>query len=268
MNKMAKSWALVTGGSSGIGLELAKLLAQEGQNIVLVARDQQKLIHAQKTLIALGAEVQAISMDLSEVGAADRLQSKVEALGISIHTLINNAGFGVYDKFLNTEPAKIQGMIMLSVVSFTELAHRFIPAMIQQGSGRVLNVASTSAFQAGPGAAVYSATNAYELHFSEALAKELEGTGVAVTCLCPGPTATEFQQRTGIGKPGWPHPDAATVARSAHTALRRGKSLVIPGWHNVLGTILVRLLPRRVVTWIRWQYREHSGVTKKAWRSV
>lgn len=254
---MKKNYTLITGGSSGIGLEFARLFASKGHDLILVARNVEKLNKVKEALGTFDVDIVTISQDLSQPGAAQNLYATIEKQDLLVDQLINNAGFGAYDNFLETEPEVTEAMAMLGVVAFTQVARLFAPAMVKRGRGKILNVASTAAFQAGPGAAVYYATNAYELHFSEAIAAELTPHGVTVTCLCPGPTATEFQQKAGIAASPL-QLSAERVALEGYQGLMTGKTLVIPGVHNQLGTVLVRLLPRRLVTTILQQVRDKS----------
>lgn len=184
---------LITGGSGGIGLEMARLLAARGHRLVLVSRDAGRLRAAADELHrAHGTEVHVHAIDLSEPGAAQRLFEHTQSQGLHIDALVNNAGFGVLDEHVAIDAAQLQRMLQLGVVAVAELCHRYGGAMKLRRAGRILNVASTAAFQPTPYFAAYGAAKAFVLNFSEALAKEMEDHGVSVGCLAPGPTDTAF----------------------------------------------------------------------------
>ena len=264
---MAVETVLITGASTGIGAELAPLFAQDGFRLVLVARDQEKLAQlAARLETQWRASVRVIRKDLAVAGAADELIA--ELAGETVDVLVNNAGVALYGPFTKTDLATELRMVQLNVVALTELTKWCLPSMLARRRGRILNVASTAGFQPGPLMAVYYATKAYVLSFSEAIAAELEGTGVTVTALCPGPTQTEFQRRAGTGRLrvyGLGIMDAAVVARAGYEGLRRGKRIVIPGLGNRLAVWLVRVTPRRLVTVIvkLLQERRDGGVTSR-----
>jgi short-subunit dehydrogenase len=245
------AYALITGASGGIGYELAKLFAQDKINLVLVARSREKLD-------AFASELQQKHSITAKVFAADLTQSsasvelfeftKRESIGIDY--LVNNAGFGIRRAFSETETEQILEMIDLNVTSLTHLTRLYLPQMLNQKSGKILNVASTAAFQPGPWMAVYYATKAYVLSFSEALSNELNKTGVTVTALCPGPTPTGFQQRAGaqnmqlMKSKILPALDAETVAKRGYEGMMRGKRVVIPGFMNRILALGARVGPR------------------------
>lgn len=256
--------ALVTGASSGIGRELAKLLAADRHDLVLVARSAGTLEELGGELSsAHGVTVRALAYDLSDREAPGNLFREIEREGLSIDVLVNNAGFGVYGPFSRTDLGEELRMIQVNVSAVTELAKRSLRAMLQRRRGAILNVASTAAFQPGPLMAVYYATKAYVLSFSEALADELQGSGVTVTALCPGPTRTRFQEKAGLEKTRlFTSPlvfDAASVARAGYVGMRKGKRVVIPGWGNKVLVQAVRLTPRRMVTAIARRIQESRG---------
>jgi uncharacterized protein len=245
--------ALITGASSGIGYELTQLFARDGYNLVLVARSGQKLIELanhlkEKFLIS----IKIIEKDLSKSSAPDEVFNELQQENIPIHILVNNAGFGAYGPFsevaLNTELE----MMQLNMVTPTHLTKLFLDEMIQRRDGKILNIASTAAFQPGPLMAVYYASKAYILSFSEALANELQGSKVSVTVLCPGPTASNFQQRADLGKSkllkNQALMDSKTVAELGYQGLADGKALVISGFKNQLLAFVVRFFPRQVIT--------------------
>ena len=238
--------ALITGASGGIGLELARVFAREGYSLVLVARNQKRLEEIAQELRPAGA--QAIAMDLSLPGAAEEIHGKVPRVDV----LVNNAGFGVFGKFVEKGLAEELNMMQLNMTALVTLTRLYLPAMISAGNGKIMNVASTAAFQPGPLMAIYFATKAFVLSFSEAIANELAGTGVIVSALCPGPTASDFQERakmqnSGLMK-GRKMMDARTVAEAGYRGLMAGKTVVIPGLGNKLLTQSLRLSPRSVVT--------------------
>jgi short-subunit dehydrogenase len=242
--------ALVTGASSGIGLELAKLLAADSHDLVLVARREAELeALALKLEQEFGTRSRVVVTDLSQPGAATVLARLLSDAGIELEILINNAGFGVHGSFATTDLQAELHMIQVNIVALTELSKHVIPGMVARGRGRVMNVASTAAFQPGPLMAVYYASKAYVLSFSEALAVELEGTGVTVTALCPGPTESGFQAAAGIGKSklSGALPSSAEVAACGMRALERGTTVAIAGRRNWWLVQSVRLLPRKFV---------------------
>ena len=255
MAKLSKALktALVTGASSGIGLELARLLAEEKRDLVLVARRAEKLERLARELSATHrVSARVIAKDLSNRTASREIAEELEREGIAVDVLVNNAGLGIYGRFWETDVERQLEVIQVNLVALTELTGRLLPGMIARGRGRILNLASTAAFQPGPYMAVYYATKAFVLSFSEALAEEASGTGVTVTALCPGPTITEFQQAAGIEDTrlfrGPLVMDARTVARIGWSAAKRGKRVVIPGLGNKLLKETVRFSPRRLVT--------------------
>lgn len=244
--------ALITGASSGIGLELAKLFARDKIDLVLVARSKESLERIAKDFAdAHGIQAHVIISDLSQPSAPFELIEEVQRRGMRVDFLINNAGFGIYDKFLNTELSRELEMIQLHVATTTALTKLFAEQMAKSGGGRIMNVASTAAFQPGPWMSVYYATKAYMLSYSEAANEALRDSGVTVTCLCPGPTPTNFQVRAKNRKQGLLRhvkTSAEYVARVGYTAMNAGKPLCVPGVLNRLGVFAVRFLPRRLVT--------------------
>ena len=244
--------ALITGATSGIGYALAVCFAREGHDLVLVARHHAALRRVADELVTRSSRssVDVIAKDLSIPSAAAEVVAHLRQRGLSIDVLVNNAGFGVHGPFVSTDWRLEQGMLSLNMVSLTELTKLLLPGMLQRHDGKILNVASTAAFQPGPMMALYYATKAYVLSLSEALSDELRGSGVTVTALCPGPTRSAFQQRAGIEQTRLMHAglmDADTVARAGFRALMRGQRLVIPGIANRLVATAVRWLPRGVV---------------------
>jgi uncharacterized protein len=243
--------ALVTGASGGIGLELARKLAEEGYDLVLVARSADKLeALAAELRDGHGCSVTVIASDLSRSEAPEEIVRSVAEAGITVDVLVNNAGFANYGLFHENNRQSELDMIQLNVTALTHLTHLLLPGMVERGSGRVMNVASTAAFQPGPLMAGYFATKAFVLHFSEAIATELAGTGVTVTALCPGPTSSGFQERAGMEDSKllkYGTMSSRAVAEYGYRALMRGKRVAIPGFSNRFGTLVTRLLPRKTV---------------------
>lgn len=241
---------LITGGSGGIGYELAKVFARNHYDVVLVARNGAKLKEAVSGLEReCGATVSSIVLDLSDAAAPRSLFDELRRKGVEVDILVNNAGYGKYGYLSDVSLEESLGQILLNVAALTALTTLFIGPMLERHAGKIMNVASTAGFQPGPGMAVYYAAKAYVILFSEALAHEVKDKGVTVTCLCPGVTATGFQERARMkGLSSLPAMDAAVVARAGYRAMLSGKKLVIPGFFNGLVARLVPLIPRRLVT--------------------
>ncbi len=243
--------ALITGASNGIGYELSKLFAADGYHLVLVARSAQKMEElAQELRSQHKISVTVLAKDLSVAGAANEIFEAVTAQKIQIDVLVNNAGFGIREQFDKTSPEDVQQMLQLNVVSLTTLTHLFLPGMKQRGAGRILNVGSTGSFSPVANMAVYGATKAYALSFSEALAEELRGTGVSVTALCPGVTVTGFQARAGVGETQMHRISQMTardVAHIGYQAMQRGEAVVVSGLINWLMIESIRFTPRALV---------------------
>jgi hypothetical protein len=240
--------ALVTGASSGIGLELARVAAARGHDVVLVARGRDALRALAEELARVhDARAHVVPVDLSKPEGPDAVVAAAADLGLEIDVLVNNAGFGLYGDFLDTDLGVERDMIAVNVAAPTILAKQLAGQMARRGRGRILNVASTAAFQPGPRMAVYYATKAYVLSFSLALSIELEGTGVTVTCLAPGPVRTPFRERARVSRSrlfsGERGGEPADVARAGWTALERGRRLAIPGVWNRLGSVAARVVP-------------------------
>jgi short-subunit dehydrogenase len=238
---------LVTGASGGIGLELARVFAGHGYNLVLTARRAAKLNEAAKELRELGITVDVVPADLARAEAPGEIFRALQERGIKINVLVNNAGFATYGLFAETELQDELDLITVNISALTQLTKLFLPSLIEQRDGYVMNVASTAAFQPGPFMAVYYASKAYVLSFSEALANELEGTGVGVTALCPGLTESGFQERAKMHSSRLakgPLMDARTVAEAGYAAMVKGETIVIPGRPARMFARLVRFLPR------------------------
>jgi short-subunit dehydrogenase len=249
---MKNERVLITGASSGIGWELAKLFARDGYDLIVVARNAEKLNQLKRELeTAHGVNVAVVVKDLTRQDHVTALYEELRENGLRVDMLVNNAGYGLYGKFIETDLQDELNMIELNVATLTHLTKLFLPDMVKRNKGRIMNVASTAAFQPGPLMAVYYATKAYVLSFTEALENELKGTNVTVTALCPGATATGFESRANLQqsklfKRGVM--DVQTVARIGYDAFLNGKTIVIPGWKNRLLANSVRFLPRKLVT--------------------
>ncbi|MBO9713964.1 SDR family oxidoreductase [Sphingomonas sp.] len=245
---MSKGTALVTGASAGLGTGFARALAAGGHDLILTARRLDRLD-------ALAAElrekhdirVETIAGDLADPAAPAALVAEVATRGLAVNTLINNAGFGLSGAFATQDRAQLLAMVQVNCQALVELSHALLPGMLQMRSGSILNVASTAAFQAGPGMAIYYASKAFVLSFSEALHEEVRSQGVHVTALCPGPTATEFFDAAGTSESfalrrlaG----DADKVVQAGLAALAANRAVKIPGAANAFGAFSTRLTPR------------------------
>ena len=239
--------ALITGASAGLGVDFARQLSAKGYSLVLVARRLDRLEALAKEL----GNARAVSCDLAQPGATATLMADLAAHGEQVDFLVNNAGFGLAGRFADLDGAQQRQMIDLNCGALTELAHAVLPGMIVAKAGAILNVASTAAFQPGPGMAVYFATKAYVLSFSEALHEEVRRDGVTVTALCPGPTATEFGEVAGfVGNSAFARLSMAArpVVRSGLDGIDSGRAVVVPGLINRAGAQGHRFLPR---SWLR-----------------
>ncbi|WNB91477.1 SDR family oxidoreductase [Bacillus sp. NEB1478] len=248
---MNNKTVLITGASSGIGLEFAKLFAKDHYHIVLNARNEAVLQEIADELRAKhGIQATVLAKDLSLPNSAEELTAELMAKNIQIDVLINNAGFAAYGSFEETSWKEEKDMLQVNIMALTTLTKQLLPAMIKRNSGKILNVASTAAFQPGPLMAVYYATKAYVLSFSEAISYELRNTNVTVTALCPGATSTNFEKRASLeqsrlfqsGAMG-----ANEVALTGYKALMNEKHISIPGFKNKALAQLVRFLPRKAV---------------------
>lgn len=250
------STVLITGASGGIGYELAKLFARDHHNLVLVARSADKLAEVAGELEGLGITVRTISLDLAQPPSAKFLFDQLQREVVTVDILINNAGFGGFGEFAQMPEEEILGQINLNITALTELTRLFLPPMLARRSGRIMNVASTAGFQPGPFLAVYYATKAYVISFTEAIANEVQGSGVSVTCFCPGATHTGFARRAGTEKSRLFELGAmraGKVALDGYRAVMNGRGLVISGAHNWLVAESTRFAPRKIVTAIsRW----------------
>lgn len=245
---MQPSTVLITGASSGIGLELAHVFAEHGDNLVLVARDEERLEKLARTLSRqYGLRVEAIAMDLTSPGAVQRLIGIIKSEHLEVNTLVNNAGFGLYGQAIKTDWATEQNMITLNIEVVTQLSKYYGRQMAERGRGEILNLASTASFFPGVHMSVYYATKAYVLSYTLALAEELARHGVVVTALCPGPTQSGFAQRSHAGKTRLFGKTmlARRVAQLGYRGLKRGRRVVVTGGRNKFAVGMSRMLPRR-----------------------
>ncbi len=247
--------ALITGASAGLGVDFARQLSARGRRLVLVARRRDRL----DALAAELGNARAVGLDLSKPGAAAKLVADIAGSGEHVELLVNNAGFGLTGRFAELDGERQRAMIDLNCGTLVELAHAVLPGMIERGTGAILNVASTAAFQPGPGMAVYFATKAFVLSFSEALHEEVRPQGITVTALCPGPTATEFGEVAGFAPSS---PSSRLAARSGPVVeaglrgLETGRAIIIPGLVNKATAQASRFFPRAMV-------RRAVGMLKK-----
>ena len=246
------SYALVTGASSGMGYEYAKLFAKDGKNIVVLARSRDRLEGLKRDLEKQhGTKVMVLVKDLADPKAPQEVFSELEKEGINIDVLVNNAGFDVYGKFQDTDWKKEAEMIQVNIIALTQLTKLFVKKMLEKKSGKILNISSMGGIMPCPWSSVYSGTKHYVLGFSNAIAHELKGSGVSVTSFCPGNTKTLFWERGGAqdakgNKRGTLAMDAATAASHGYKALAKGKTTAAAGLTNSLGMFGLRFLPRNM----------------------
>jgi len=241
-----KKVALVTGASAGLGVEFARQLSKRGHRLVLVARRKERLEKLAKEL----GNARAVAIDLSKANAAAKLIVDLEEKGEVVDLLVNNAGFGLIGRFAELDAKRLRQMIDLNVGVLTDLCRAVAPGMIERKSGGIINVASTAAFQPGPKMAVYFATKAFVLSFTEALHEELRPNGIKVSCLCPGPTHTEFGEVAGFGGNGMFDHVAmgpVEVVEKGLAGLDKNRAVVVPGWMNKVTAASNRFAPRSVV---------------------
>jgi short-subunit dehydrogenase len=245
--------AVVTGASSGIGAELARLLAEKGHGVTLVARREDRLTELARELESrCQVRAEAIACDLSDGEARQRLLADVAERGLEVSILVNNAGFGSAGRFHELDIDGEMRMVQTNVAAVVHLCGEYVPRMVGRGQGAVLNVASTAGFQPLPRQSTYSASKAFVLSFTEALSSDLTGTGVTATALCPGPVKTEFtDQHAGFdaaaSTPDFVWMSAEDCARAAVKGLERGKRVVVPGVGNRIGTLAGQHAPRSVL---------------------
>jgi len=250
--QIARQTALITGASGGIGEALARIFARERYDLVLLARSEDKLRALSDELDRqYGGHTAVLAADLADPEVPRRVVAELDRRGLIVDVLVNNAGFATYGLFAELDLGGELRLLQVNVVALTHLTRLLLPGMITRRRGRILNVASTAAFMPGPLMAVYYASKAYVLSFSEAIGEELRGTGVSVTALCPGPTSTGFQARAGMQESrlvrGRRIMDVTTVAEAGFAGLIAGRPLVIPGLMNRIQTFLPRLLPRAIL---------------------
>jgi short-subunit dehydrogenase len=249
---VSRRTAIITGASRGIGLELARLLAGDGHDLVLVSRTAEELERARRQLVEqYGVSVRCYSKDLSKPGEALDLWREVEKAGVAVDILVNNAGSGVYGPLAQQDPSALSAMVGLNVVALTMLTRLALPGMIERRRGRILNVASIVGYQpGGPRMAAYYASKSYVLSFSKGVSRELDGTGVTVTALCPPTTRTAFEERSGAKRSvlysRLPVASPEAVARAGYRGMKRGARVVLPGLSTKLLAIAGELPPRRI----------------------
>lgn len=256
-------YVLITGASSGIGLELARIFSREGFNLVLTARREERLTNLKEELEnSHSVKVHVLVADLSKSDAPDSLFQFCTNQDLQIDVLVNNAGIGDYGFFSEADWDKTATMIDLNIKSLTQLTHLFLPGMIERGTGKIMNVASTASFQPGPLMSVYYATKHYALAFSEALANEVADYDITVTALCPGPTQSEFQETANMEKSKlmdrFPMPSSVDVAQYGFNALQKGKRVAIYGVVNKIMANIIKFFPRRWVTAIVRKIQERE----------
>ncbi|NND09349.1 MAG: SDR family oxidoreductase [Saprospiraceae bacterium] len=261
MNK----WALITGASGGIGTEMAKILAKDGYDLLLVDISETRLQDLQQLVADTSPNTitNLIIVDLCQEEAAIDIYRHVQNEKINLHVLINNAGFGTLGLFPEVQWERDKRMIRLHVETLTHLTKLFLKDMLNQSEGKILNVASVAGFQPSPLMAVYNATKSYIISFTEAIANEVQGTGVTITVLCPGLTKTGFQKSVGVGNPDftrkkWLSDEAHSVAKLGINGMQAGKVMVIPGILNNILANLHRFLPRRIVTRLARKIQEKN----------
>lgn len=267
--RLAGQRALVTGASSGIGAELARVLAEEGANLVITARRKDRLeALATELREKHGVEVRVVQSDLEEPDAPAKLLAETEGAGLAVDVLVNNAGFGAYDDFVAVPWAKTRGIIQVNLVALTELMHLFLPRMIARRHGRVMNVASMGAYMPTPTFAVYTSTKVYVRNLTEAVDFELKGTGVRAISVCPGGTTTEFldaadqQLKGGMAKLAMM--SAERCARISVRKMLAGRRNVVTGFLNALTCWLLRFIPRAWQPWLAWKTMSSAVDKKKA----
>lgn len=244
-----RNYTLITGASTGIGYELAKLFAKDRHNLILVARDEGKLETAKNELSKCNVEVKILSLDLSKSEDIQGLFNYVEMNKLNVDILVNNAGIGTFGDFSEIEWVKEEALIDINIKVLTKLTKYFLPKIIECKNGGILNVASTAAFCSGPRMAAYYASKAYVLNLTEAIYEECKDSGISISCLCPGPVKTTFQDKAGIKKSESAKKylmDAEEVAKVSYKDFKKGKLIIIPGMKNKLLVIGNKLLPRRI----------------------
>lgn len=250
--------ALITGASRGIGLELARCFAKDGDDCVIVARSKDRLQEIKDDFEAeYGVTVTVMARDLTSATACEEIYEQLDDDDVFVHSLVNNAGFANYGAFAGHAWESEQALIDLNISALTQLTHRFARDMIEEGRGRIMNVASTGAFFPAPYIATYDASKAYVLFFTEGIAEELAEHDIRVTCLCPGATKTNFVEAAGEDAdeaagsiPEFAWAEARDVAEYGYRSLNNGKVVAVHGWLNSIWTSLLRYAPRSLVRWI------------------
>lgn len=250
--------ALVTGASRGIGLEIARCFAKDGNDCVVVARSEDRLNKIKEEFEAeYDVTVEVLTKDLTSPSACEEIYEELDDEDVFVHSLVNNAGFANYGAFAGHAWGSEQALIDLNVSALTQLTHRFAQDMIEEGRGRILNVASTGAFFPAPYIATYDASKAYVLFFTEGIAGELAEHDIKVSCLCPGATRTNFVEAAGDDAdeaagsiPEFAWAEARNVAEYGYRALNKGKVVAVHGWLNTIWTTLIRYAPRSLVRWV------------------
>lgn len=258
----ARPVALITGASMGLGAEFARIFAANGHDLVLTARSADRLAALKREIEGLhGVSVRVIVANLADPTAPRAIFDEVAEAGIDIDILVNNAGYGMYGFFHESERDAVMDLIEVNVNSLVLLTRLFLDGMVVRRRGRILNVASTAAFQPGPLQPVYYASKAFVLSFTEAIANELKGTGVTATALCPGPVPTGFQERARMGSPSGLRLMMRTtpegVVRAGFDGMIRGKTVVIPGVLNRIHVFLLRFFPRNMITAVVRRVQTH-----------
>ena len=248
---MAAERALITGASSGIGWELAKLFAGDKSDLVLVARRKERLdALAEELKDEFGVDVYVLPKDLSDPDAPKEIFEELKAEGIDVDVVVNNAGFGSRGPFADIDTGKQMDMVQVNVVALTHLTRLFLPGIIERGRGGILNVGSLAGFQPGPNLAVYYATKAYVLSLTEALSEEITNPNVKISCLAPGPVRTEFGEKSALDDSllfKMSLMDVEPVVREGYEGFRQGKVIVLPGIKQKLIPLLLRFTPRFLV---------------------
>lgn len=243
------TYALITGGSDGIGLEIAKLFAKDKHNIILAARNMEKLNKAKEILIKEGINVKIVSIDLSSMEECDKLINFIRENNIEIDTLVNNAGIGSFGYFNDISWDIEEELIDINIKALTKLTKAFLPNIIKINTGGILNVASTAAFCSGPKMAAYYASKAYVLNLTEAIHEEVSNSNIRVSCICPGPVKTSFQSKASIKKSESAKKylmDAKKVASEGYNGFKKGKVIIVPGSKNKFLVVANKLLPRSI----------------------
>jgi len=250
MANMDKETVLITGASSGIGRELAKLFAADGSDLVLVARREDMLNQlAEEIKSKHGVKVHVLPKDLSKRNAPKEIQSYLKKEKIQIDVIVNNAGFGFKGAFIELDTQAQMDMLQVNIAALTHLTRLFLPGIVERGRGGVINVGSLAGFQPGPNLAAYYASKAYVLSFTEALSEEITNPNIKISCLCPGPVRTEFGEKSSLDDSllfKLSLMDVGPVTKAGYKGFRKGKVIVIPGIKQKIMPFLLRLTPRSV----------------------